>query len=64
MSLYKDDEIIKNNSNKKLRGMNTRIQFFFIVYFQSLENIGFLEDTEITFIDKTDLSDPTRHENF
>ena len=25
---------------------------------------GFINDTEIRFFDKTDLSDPTRHEDF
>ena len=36
----------------------------FFAYFQSLDHNGFPEDTEITFIDKTDPSDPTRCEEF
>ena len=35
-----------------------------LIHFQSLDHNGFLEDTEITFIDKTDPSDPTRCEEF
>ena len=34
----------------------------FFAHFQSLDHHGFLEDTQIAFIDKTNLSDPTRHE--
>ena len=34
----------------------------FFAHFQGLDHNGFLEDTEITFIDKTDPSDPTRRE--
>ena len=36
----------------------------FFAHFQSLDHNGFLEDTEITFIDKTDPSNRTRRENF
>ena len=36
----------------------------FFAQFQGLDRNGFLEDTEITFIVKTDLSDPTRHKEF
>ena len=34
----------------------------FFAHFQGLDHNGFLEDTEITFIDKTDPSEPTRRE--
>ena len=36
----------------------------FFAHSQGLDHNGFLEDTEITFIDKTDPSDPTRREEF
>ena len=36
----------------------------FLAHFQNLDLNGFLEHTEITFIDKTDPSDPTRREKF
>ena len=44
--------------------MNTSISFFVAVYFRSLVNTGFLEDTKTSFFDKTDLPDPTWCENF
>ena len=34
----------------------------FFAHFQSLDHGDFLEDTEITFIDKTGPSNPTRQE--
>ena len=33
-------------------------------HFQSSDHDGLLDDTEITFIDKTNPSDPTRREEF
>ena len=36
----------------------------FFTHFQSLDHNGFLDDTEIIFIDKTDPSDPTTREEF
>ena len=53
----------KDNNRKSLRGDEHK-QAGFFAHFQSLDHNGFLEDTEITCIDKTDPSDPTRHEEF
>ena len=53
----------KDNNRKSLRG-NEHKQAGFFAHFQGLDHNGFLEDTEITFIDKTDPSDPTRREEF
>ena len=53
----------KDNNRKILRGDEHK-QAGFFAHFQSLDHNGFLEDTEITFIDKTDPFDPTRREDF
>ena len=53
----------KDNNRKSLRGDEHK-QAGFFAHFQGLDHNGFLEDTEITFIDKTDPSDPTRREEF
>ena len=64
----------KDNSRKSLRGDEQK-QAGFFAHFQSLDHNGFLEDTQITFTDKTDAqitfidktdpkSDPTGHEEF
>ena len=37
-----------------IRGGNENKQVWFLLISKSLDNNGFLEDTEITFIDKTD----------
>ena len=47
-----------------MRGGGEHKQAGFFAYFQSLDHNSFLEETEITFIDKTDPSNPTRHEEF
>ena len=47
----------KDNNRKSLRGDEHK-QAGFFAHFQGLDHNGFLEDTEITFIDKTDPSDP------
>ena len=49
----------KDNNRKSLR-RDEHKQAGFFAHFQSSDHNGFLEDTEITFIDKTDPSDPTR----
>ena len=36
----------------------------FFAHFQTARHSGFINDTEIRFIDKTDPSDPTRREDF
>ena len=59
MSSDIDGTIIRDNNRKSLRGDEHK-QAGFFAHFQSLDHNGFLEDTEITFIDKTDPSDPTR----
>ena len=53
----------KDNNRKSLRGDEHK-QAGFIAHFQSLDHNGFLEDTEITFIDQADSPDPTRREDF
>ena len=53
----------KDNNRKSLREDEHKRTGFFS-YFQSLDHNGCQEDTEITFIDKTDPSDPTRCEEF
>ena len=42
--------------------MNIKNGFF--AHFQSLDHNSFLEDTEITFIGKTVLCNPTKQEDF
>ena len=53
----------KGINRKSLRGDEHK-QTGFFAHFQGLDHNGFLEDIEITFIDKTDPSNPTRHEEF
>ena len=53
----------KDNNRKSLRGDEHK-QADVFVHVQSLDHNSFLEDTEITFIDKTDPSDPARREEF
>ena len=53
----------KDNNRKSLRGDGHK-QAGFFAHFQGSNHNGFLEDTEITFIDKTEPSDPTRYEEF
>ena len=52
-----------DNNRKSLSGDEHK-QAGFFAHFQSLDYNCFLGDTEITFIDKTDPSDPTRREEF
>ena len=52
------------DSNRKSLGGDEHEQARFFAHFQNLDDNGFLEDTEITFIDKTGSSDPTRREEF
>ena len=53
----------KDNNRKILRGDEHK-QVGFFAHFQSLDHNGFLEDTEIIFIDKTDPSESIRREEF
>ena len=53
----------KDNHRESLRG-DEHEQAGFFAHFQGLDHNGFLEDTEITFIDKTYLPGPTRREEF
>ena len=53
----------KDNNRKSLREDEHKQSMFF-AHFLSLDHNVFLEDTEITFIDKTDPSDSTRREEF
>ena len=53
----------KDINRKSFRGDEHK-QAGFFAHFQSLDHNGFLEDTEITYTDKTDPSDPTRREEF
>ena len=39
-------------------------QYIYIDHFNSLDHKGFLEDVSITFIDKTDPSDPEKREGY
>ena len=53
----------KDNSRKSLRGEDHKHAGFF-AHFQTAGHNGFINNTETRFIDKTDPSDPTRHEDF
>ena len=53
----------KDNNRKSLRGEDHK-QAGFFAHFQTAGHSGFINDTEIRFIDKTDPSDPTRREDF
>ena len=52
----------KDNNRKSLRGEDHK-QAGFFAHFQTAGHSGFINDTEIRFIDKTDPSDPTRRED-
>ena len=52
----------KDNNRRVLGEMNIKNGFF--AHFQSLDHNSFLEDTEITFIGKTVLCNPTKQEDF
>ena len=62
-SSYIDGIIIRIVTVKDLGGDEHKLPGFF-AYFQSLDHNGFLEDMEITLIDKTDPSNWTRHGDF
>ena len=49
----------EDNNRKRLRGEDHK-QAGFFAHFQRAGHSGFVYDTEIKFIDKTDPSDPTR----
>ena len=53
----------KDNNRKSLRDEDHKMAGFF-AHFQTAGHSGFINDTEIRFIDKTDPSDPTRREDF
>ena len=53
----------KGSNRKSLRGEDHK-QAGFFAHFQTAGHSGFINDTEIRFIDKTDPSDPTRREDF
>ena len=53
----------KDNNRKSLREDELK-QASFFAHFQSLDHNGFLEDNKMTFIDKTDPSDPNRSKEF
>ena len=53
----------KDNNRKNLRGEDHK-QAGFFAHFQTADHSGFINDTEIRFIDKTDPYDPTRREDF
>ena len=53
----------KDNNRKSLRGDEHK-QAGFFAHLQILHHNGFLQDTEITFVDKTDPYDTTRCEEF
>ena len=53
----------KDINRKSFRGDEHK-QAGFFAHFQSLDHNGFLEDSEITFIDKTDPSDLLDVRNF
>ena len=59
-----DGTIIRILTGKVWEGGDEHKQAMFFAHSQGLDHNGFLEDTEITFIDKTDPSDPTRREEF
>ena len=53
----------KDNNRKSLR-VEDHKQADFFAHFQTAGHSGFIDDTEIRFIDKTDPSDPSRREDF
>ena len=52
-----------DNNRKSLKGEDHKQAGFFAL-FQTAGHSGFINDTEIRFIDKTDPSDPTTREDF
>ena len=52
-----------DTSRKYLRGEDHK-QVDFFAHFQTAVHSGFINDTEIRFIDNTDPFDPTRREDF
>lgn len=58
-----DGTITKNNNRKSLK-VDDHNQAGIFANFQNLDHKGFLEDTEIAFIDKTNPSNFTRPEVF
>ena len=53
----------KDNNQKSLRGEDHK-QADFLPHFQRADHSGFINNTEIIFVDKTDPSDSTRGEDF
>ena len=53
----------QDSNRKSLRGKH-HIQAGYFAQFQIADHNSFINDTEIRFIVKTDLSDPTRSEDF
>ena len=53
----------KDNNQKRLRSEDHK-QAGLFTHFQTAGHSGFINDTEVRFIDKMDPSDPTRHEDF
>ena len=53
----------KDNNRKSLRGEDHK-QAALFAHFQTAGQSGFINDTEIRFIDKTDASNHTRREDF
>ena len=53
----------KHNNRKSLRGEDHK-QVGFFAHFQTTIHSGFINDTEIRFINKMDPSDSTRHKDF
>ena len=53
----------KDNIQKNVSGEDHKITDF-LVFFQTTSYSGFINETEIRYIDKMDPSDLTRHENF
>ena len=53
----------KDNNQKRLRSEDHK-QAGLFAHFQIGGHSGFINDTEVRFIDKMEPSDPTRHEDF
>ena len=53
----------KDNNPKSLKREEHK-QAGFFVCFQTPDHSSFINDTEIKLVEKTDPSDPTKHENF
>ena len=63
MSFYIGGIIIKRTTRKVCGGMTTSKRSFFY-HIQSSDHNGFLKDTDITFLDKTDPSNASSREDF